>query len=67
MSDFVGYGLLKDGKPCGMWPNSYEWQAESRSRMMNIRGNENCAFEIVPVYIGEPVRPVILPGINRSA
>lgn len=63
---FIGYGLMKDGEPCGMWPQSYEWQDESRKRMLNINGNQHCKFEIVPVYIGAPVRPVVLPGINGA-
>jgi len=54
----VGFGLLRNGKACGIWPlPTYELALEraERSRTKDVTPAE---YHIVPIFTGNPV-PVI--------
>lgn len=54
-----GYGVLADGKPCGIWPvpmwYAQEWAHKTRKAAPSKR------IEVVPVSSGEPV-PLVAPS-----
>lgn len=49
----LGFGLMLDGKPQGVWPVPMPYAQWCRARYMRQHLDRN--YEIVPVYAGDPV------------
>lgn len=50
----VGYGVTKNGEPCGIWPSG--WVTVQRT-LARYRANDttHSEFAIVPLYTGAPI------------
>lgn len=53
INELVGYGLIEDGKPKGIWPLPLAEQRKAKERYMKTVFDSKVV--IVPIYIGEPL------------
>lgn len=62
----VGYGVMVDGKPVGIWPTSLQHAREVQARylknaMVGVTGS------IVPVFVGQPIDQAVDHSPKRFA
>lgn len=50
----VGYGVLADGQPKGIWPMSLKAAQETQARYIK-NALVDVTVSIVPVYVGQPI------------
>lgn len=59
----VGYGVIKDGLPVGIWPMDFEAAKAARERYrLKYQG---ASVEAVPIEIGEPIKFPDNSGLSR--
>jgi hypothetical protein len=52
-ANLIGYGLLEDGKPRGIWPMPLEILRQAKKRY--VKNSLDSKIQIVPIYIGDPI------------
>lgn len=62
----VGYGVMTDGKPVGLWPTSLQHARTIQARYLKnmLTG---VTVSIVPVYVGQPVDQAVDHSPKRFA
>lgn len=50
----IGYGVMTDGKPVGLWPTSLSHAREIQARYIR-NALTGVTVAIVPVYVGQPI------------
>lgn len=71
-SDFMGYGVLCDGKPAGIWPLGIIAARAYIDRKIKSAAFTRDNFEIVPLSAGSPVpqvapTPILTPILRTTA
>lgn len=54
----VGFGIMKDGVPVGIWPLPFQTQSTAAHRYKKI--SPQAEIEIVPIYVGKGIQPAPL-------
>lgn len=62
----VGYGVMVDSKPVGIWPTSLQHAREVQARY-NKNALVDVAVSIVPVYVGQPIDQAVDHSPKRFA
>lgn len=62
----VGYGVLIDGKPAGLWPTPLSHARETQARYLK-NALVGVAISIVPVYVGQPIDQAVDHSPKRFA
>lgn len=47
----IGYGVMKEGKPSGIWPLPLQRALE---RCRRLQAEHRGRWEVVPIYVGAP-------------
>lgn len=61
----IGYGKLRDGKPCGIWPSTHSVCSADIHRLVASDKEERKGphvYEIVEIHISAPVRVLPKPS-----
>ena len=62
----IGFGVLVDGAPKGLWPISLGHARESQTRYLKT-APPGQVVSIVPVYVGQPIDQVVDQTPKRFA
>lgn len=61
----VGFGLLKDGVPIGIWPLPFQTQSTAARRYK--KAHPTAEIELVPVFVGQGVMPAAAPETQKES
>lgn len=62
----VGYGVMADGKPVGIWPTSLQHAREVQARYLK-NAMVGVTVSIVPVFVGQPIDQAVDHSPKRFA